>query len=98
MSLPNFRFWQLDYPGIKISGIEIISKGRNKNELSTSWEQSDVNLSRGIDFTPRGNVFARFTHLQHQGYTIRLLVGKHFLKRISFTLFNSLLIKFSLSG
>lgn len=38
------------------------------NTFQTFWQQSDINLSRGLDFVPRGNVFARFTHLQHTNF------------------------------
>lgn len=73
-TLPTYTVQQLDFPGVKITGFELLSKGRNKNEFATHWEQSDVNLSRGIDFTPRGNVFARFTHLQHAPFTYRIMI------------------------
>lgn len=56
-----------------MTGFEVNSKGR-KNELYTFWDQNDVNLSRGIDFTPRGNVFARINHLQHQNFSYRITV------------------------
>uniref|UniRef100_A0A1A9WJ60 K Homology domain-containing protein n=1 Tax=Glossina brevipalpis TaxID=37001 RepID=A0A1A9WJ60_9MUSC len=38
------------------------------------WQQLDLNLSRSMDFVPRGNVFIRFTHLQHTpfAYTINV--------------------------
>lgn len=44
------------------------------NTLSTFWQQSDVNLSSGMDFLPRGSVFARFTHLQHRPFTYQIKV------------------------
>ena len=36
--------------------------------------KSDINLSRGLDFTPRGAVLARVTHLNHDhfAYTIKV--------------------------
>lgn len=45
-----------------------------KNLLITVWQQSDVNMTRGMDFTPRGNVFARFTHLQHVPFSYKIQV------------------------
>ncbi|KAK6640549.1 hypothetical protein RUM44_012245 [Polyplax serrata] len=73
-TLPPYPEQVLDYNGIRITGLEVITNGRNRNEISTFWEQNDVNLSRGMDFTPRGNVFARFTHLQHLDYVYRINV------------------------
>lgn len=34
-----------------------------------------MNLSRGLDFVPRGNVFARFTHLQHNDFSYAINVN-----------------------
>ncbi|KAK5638831.1 hypothetical protein RI129_013126 [Pyrocoelia pectoralis] len=51
------------------------SQGGSPNVLSTFWQQSDVNLTRGMDFQPRGPVFVRFTHLQHQPFTYNISVN-----------------------
>ncbi|CAO1425726.1 unnamed protein product [Diamesa serratosioi] len=66
---------QLNYPGITIGAIQVQADGGQANTFNTFWQQSDVDLSRGMDFVPRGNVFARFTHLQHVPYTISLQVN-----------------------
>lgn len=50
------------------------TNARRPNELFTFWQQNDMDLSRGLDFTPRGAVFARFTHLQHRPFTYRITV------------------------
>lgn len=55
--------------------MEIDVTGGKKNELQTFWQQSDVDLSRGMDFTPRGSVFARFTHLQHAPFSYKINVN-----------------------
>lgn len=62
----------LEYKGISVPGIQVASDGGRPNILETFWQQSDLNLSRGMDFMPRGNVFARFTHLQHAPFTYNL--------------------------
>lgn len=50
----------LDYPDIVASGISVKTDGDEEdNVLRTFWQQSDVNLAQGLDFLPRGNVFAR---------------------------------------
>ncbi|KAK5638832.1 hypothetical protein RI129_013127 [Pyrocoelia pectoralis] len=51
------------------------SQGASENVLSTFWQQSDLNLTRGMDFQPRGPVFIRFTHLQHQPFTYYITVN-----------------------
>lgn len=43
--------------------------------MQTFWQQSDVNMTNGLDFSPRGNVFVRFTHLQHSPFTYTILVN-----------------------
>ncbi|EAT33194.1 AAEL014544-PA [Aedes aegypti] len=65
IKLPAYTKSQLTYEGISVTGIIVQSEGAPVNTLHTYWQQSDVDLSRGMDFVPRGNVFARFTHLQH---------------------------------
>lgn len=67
---------QLDYRGVTISGIEVQAEGaRQANVFQTFWQQSDVDLSRGMDFVPRGNVYARFTHLQHAPFTYNININ-----------------------
>ncbi|XP_045539351.1 phenoloxidase subunit 1 [Papilio machaon] len=65
--LPPYGDDKLDFPGIRVSSISIESPA-GANTFATQWEQSTVELSRGMDFTPRGSVLARFTHLQHDEF------------------------------
>lgn len=59
-TLPPYTTEQLTFPGIVVSAIQIQSDGdESPNVFNTFWQQSDLNLSRGIDFAPRGNLFAR---------------------------------------
>ncbi|KAJ8971928.1 hypothetical protein NQ314_000471 [Rhamnusium bicolor] len=73
-TLPRYPVNQLNYPGISIDAVAIESDGK-KNTLQTLWQQSDVDLSRGMDFQPRGAVFVRFTHLQHIPFTYKITVN-----------------------
>ncbi|XP_030032401.1 phenoloxidase subunit 1 isoform X2 [Manduca sexta] len=57
---------RLDFPGVRVSSVGI--EGARPNTLRTLWQQSTVELGRGLDFTPRGSVLARFTHLQHDEF------------------------------
>lgn len=67
---------QLDYLGVTIAGVQVQAESVSQpNVLQTHWQQSDVNLSRGMDFVPRGNVFARFTHLQHRDFTYTININ-----------------------
>ncbi|RVE44160.1 hypothetical protein evm_011180 [Chilo suppressalis] len=65
--LPPYPADRLDFPGIRVSSVGVQGAAGN-NTLGTQWEQSTVELSRGLDFTPRGSVLARFTHLQHEEF------------------------------
>ncbi|XP_039745914.1 phenoloxidase subunit 1 [Pararge aegeria] len=65
--LPPYPAERLDFPGIRVSSIGIEGSS-GANLLNTQWEQSTVELGRGLDFTPRGSVLARFTHLQHDEF------------------------------
>ncbi|XP_017077494.2 phenoloxidase 3 isoform X2 [Drosophila eugracilis] len=66
--LPAYTEEYLSFPGIRVQSINVESQGQT-NRLTTFWQESDVDMSRGLDFLPRGNVFARFTHLQHNPFT-----------------------------
>uniref|UniRef100_A0A1B6MSZ9 Tyrosinase copper-binding domain-containing protein n=1 Tax=Graphocephala atropunctata TaxID=36148 RepID=A0A1B6MSZ9_9HEMI len=72
--LPRYTVNQLGFNGVQMRSAEINVQGQPKNLLLTLWQQSDVDLSRGLDFTPRGNVFARFTHLQHVPFSYKIQV------------------------
>ncbi|CAH1106364.1 unnamed protein product [Psylliodes chrysocephalus] len=72
--LPRYTEAQLDYPGVTVQGIAVES-GQSRNTFNTFWQQSDIDLSRGMDFQPRGSVFARFTHLNHQPFNYRVTVN-----------------------
>jgi len=58
-----------------VQSVELSATGIPRNELATFWQQSDVDLSRGLDFLPRGSVFARFTHLQHAPFNYKITVS-----------------------
>lgn len=69
-----FRSLQLDFPGVEIADVKVMTD-RQQNVLNTFWTKSDVDLSRGLDFTPRGAVLARFTHLNHADFTYKIVVN-----------------------
>ncbi|KPJ13408.1 Phenoloxidase subunit 1 [Papilio machaon] len=65
--LPPYGNDKLDFPGIRVSSVSVEGKA-GRNTFATQWEQSTLDLGRGLDFTPRGSVLARFTHLQHEEF------------------------------
>ncbi|XP_073947872.1 phenoloxidase subunit 1-like isoform X2 [Choristoneura fumiferana] len=65
--LPAYTPRQLEFPAIRVSSIGVEGRG-GANTLRTQWEQSTVELSRGLDFMPRGSMLARFEHLQHDDF------------------------------
>ncbi|XP_037029740.1 phenoloxidase 2 [Bradysia coprophila] len=74
-SLTPYTTTQLDYPGVQITGVTVQNESGETGNFQTFWQQSDVDFSRGMDFVPRGSVFARFTHLQHTPFTYRIQVN-----------------------
>lgn len=66
----TLRLLQLENPGVQIQSVNIenVEGGGQQNTLNTFWMQSDVDLSRGLDFSNRGPVYARFTHLNHRRF------------------------------
>ncbi|XP_054739627.1 phenoloxidase 2-like [Anastrepha obliqua] len=73
--LTPYTLPELSYQGVSVTGVQVAPEGGQPNILQTFWQQSDVDLSRGMDFVPRGNVFARFTHLQHTPFTYTINVN-----------------------
>ncbi|KAK4873335.1 hypothetical protein RN001_015364 [Aquatica leii] len=73
-TLPRYTVQQLGYDGVTVTNVLLQTVNGPQNQLNTFWQQSDVDMSRGLDFQPRGPVFVRFTHLQHQpfNYVIRV--------------------------
>lgn len=67
--------FQLDFPGVEIRDVGVQTPNQPANQISTFWTKSDVDLSRGLDFMPRGAVLARFTHLNHGDFTYRIIAN-----------------------
>ncbi|XP_058464518.1 phenoloxidase 1-like [Malaya genurostris] len=67
---------QLGFPGIKVNSINVRLNKANApaNILLTFWQKSQIDLAAGLDFGPKGNVFATFTHLQHAPFAIELKI------------------------
>lgn len=55
------------YNNITVTSIKVEGPS-GTNVFGTFWERSTVDLGRGMDYTPRGSVLARFTHLQHEEF------------------------------
>uniref|UniRef100_A0A481MQH0 Phenoloxidase n=1 Tax=Nipponaphis monzeni TaxID=196483 RepID=A0A481MQH0_9HEMI len=79
-TLPAYTVENLTFENIRIHSFNVSTPpaaglpSPPRNEISTFWLQNDVELSKGLDFIPRGSVFARFTHLQHLPYNYNLTV------------------------
>lgn len=73
--LPRYPVNKLNYDGISVKSVEVKGQGGPSNTLNTFWQQSDIDLSRGMDFQPRGAVLVRFTHLQHQAFIYNITVN-----------------------
>ncbi|XP_026333174.1 phenoloxidase subunit 2-like [Hyposmocoma kahamanoa] len=61
---------ELENPGVQVQSVAIenVEGDGAQNTLNTFWMQSDVDLSRGLDFSNRGPVYVRFTHLNHRRF------------------------------
>lgn len=80
---------QLSFPSIRLTGLEVCIDKNNqaacsgeKNVLRTFMMQTDVDMSHGLDFFPRGSILARITHLNHEAFTYRLSVFSQIQKEI----------------
>ncbi|KAF9795753.1 hypothetical protein SFRURICE_018881 [Spodoptera frugiperda] len=59
---------ELENPGVQVTSIAVETAGGQPNTLNTFWMSSDVDLSKGLDFSDRGAVYARFTHLNNRAF------------------------------
>ncbi|XP_072934537.1 phenoloxidase subunit 2-like [Epargyreus clarus] len=66
---------ELENPGVTITSVNIVSTGYDDNVLNTFWMQSDIDMSRGLDFSDRGPVYVRFTHLNHRPFSYDIKVN-----------------------
>ncbi|XP_068086764.1 phenoloxidase 1 isoform X2 [Anabrus simplex] len=73
-TLQPYTEQELGFSGINVTSVEVRAQGYPTNELHTFWQQSDVDLSRGLDIAPQGTVYARLNHLQHAPFTYRIQV------------------------
>ncbi|XP_055603339.1 phenoloxidase 8-like [Uranotaenia lowii] len=75
-TLSPYTSAQLGYPGVKVDsvGLKVTRANAPPNVLVTFWQKSSVDLAAGLDFGPKGNVFASFTHLQHAPFTYEIKV------------------------
>ena len=58
--LTPYTAQQLTYSGIKVTAVGVQLDNGRTNQFHTFWQQSDINLTKGMDFMPRGDVFARY--------------------------------------
>lgn len=76
----------MNFENVKVLSVEVNATGLPRNEFSTFWQKSDIELSRGLDFAPRGSVFARVTHLQHAPFSYKIIVSELFVHFINIIL------------
>lgn len=57
--LTPYTFDQLNYPGITIESIKVTSVDKPANTFYTHLKQDDINLSFGLNFVSKDEVFAR---------------------------------------
>lgn len=67
----NFKLVNIDSCSVQLEG------GKLPNLLLTYWQRSDVDLAAGLDFGPKGNVLAQFTHLQHAPFNYHITVNNN---------------------
>ncbi|CAG7727283.1 unnamed protein product [Allacma fusca] len=77
-SLQPYTQQQLLWEGTQVTGVSVQTPNNPANILSTHWTQSDIDLSRGMDFgrsaETGGAVWARSTHLNHERFTYQISV------------------------
>ncbi|XP_046746454.1 phenoloxidase 2-like [Diprion similis] len=71
--LDSYTVEELDHKGVKVTGLNVISKNyRENNVFRTFWEESNIDVSNGLDFAARGAARIRFTHLNHELFEYKI--------------------------
>ncbi|KAJ8679160.1 hypothetical protein QAD02_014947 [Eretmocerus hayati] len=73
--LAPYTTQQLSFPGITVKDVRVGTSQSNPNTLNTHWTKSDVEMSQGLDFFPRGPVLARIQHLNHDEFSYNIVVN-----------------------
>ncbi|XP_050439526.1 phenoloxidase 1-like [Adelges cooleyi] len=84
-TIPSYSVQTLSFENVRVESVRITSQSNGQqltNELSTYWQQSELDLSRGLDFMPRGATLVRVTHLQHAPFTYRIVVANNDTQRM----------------
>jgi len=71
--------FQLDFTGVRVTGVSVTTPSSSPNVIETFWQKNVVDLSRGMDFNPRGSVLAKFTHLNHKDFQVRINVSDKYI-------------------
>ncbi|OXA38134.1 Phenoloxidase 2 [Folsomia candida] len=88
--MPPYTATDLLLNGVSVSGLEVHTPSLDINTLLTFWMQSDVDLSRGLDFLKTdinnlGPIWARLTHLQHRDFEYHIIVRNSNAKNVTGT-------------
>lgn len=59
---------------MRVTAVEVSTPAAPANVIETFWQKNVVDLSRGMDFNPRGSVLAKFTHLNHKDFQMKISV------------------------
>lgn len=63
-------------PSVTLEAVSVRTTGATAdNILRTYMQQSDLDVSLGLDYTPSGRQYARFTHLQHRPFDYVLQIN-----------------------
>lgn len=64
--LPQYTVQELGFPNVTVGEVTVQPQNGPVDTFQTFWRTSDVDLSRGMDFVPRGNVFAKYCLVNNQ--------------------------------
>ncbi|KAK7591057.1 hypothetical protein V9T40_002670 [Parthenolecanium corni] len=80
-SLAPYTKEELEFSDITVQGITVkVDEGRD-NKFITYFQQSEIEISPGLDYYPVGPVYVRFIHLQHAPFTYHIQVNNNGTRR-----------------
>lgn len=72
--LPAYGDKELEFKVITVTDIKLhsLDTDRDVDVLQTYLDKSKIDLKAGLDFSPKSDVVAEYTHLQHENFEYRI--------------------------
>lgn len=68
---------KLKFPGVTVDGLTVKDEDGKINEFSTYFKDRNIDVNKGLNFSPVGNSFITITHLDHKQFWYNIQVSNN---------------------